>query len=211
MSKQNAPQVRIPFRRVAAPPVVPACLPGYASCHAADRPRLAYTRRRPHANQESCCTTPPFPGIPVHAVSMRRCANGVPCNCMPLSRSILAWLCGVLMLISGMPLGAQVACEHDAPAVHGGVVAGCCDVRCCCCQRSGDQKTCHCDKGEHPAPQPAAPAPHQEQATEPKSTWRPLPPATLPACEPQILEDAGLPIGLLPQLSRQKALSVWLC
>lgn len=123
-------------------------------------------------------------------------------------RPILAWLCSALMLFAGIRLQEQSTCARE-PA--GKVTGACCVSACRCCQQPNGASACACDHGRHPRPQPTAPAPHPEQAIEPQPDQPPMLGDAEPEPASRWQVEAGLPIGLLPQISRQKALSIWLC
>lgn len=133
---------------------------------------------------------------------------------MSSSRPFLIWLCCALVLWTGVPLPAQTACNSvdRAASVSGDVAEACCVDRCdCCSQVDGLVGKCDCGR-QLPEREPATPTRCSPQFAIPAPAW-PCPSAVVvpqPSNRGRGMAVA-VPIGLLPRISRQKALSVWNC
>ncbi|MCB9884100.1 MAG: hypothetical protein H6838_01340 [Planctomycetes bacterium] len=146
---------------------------------------------------------------------------------MTRPRPFLIWLCCVLVLWAGLPLPGQGAddsatqrsCQREqsvasavtaTPVVEREAAPHCCGAECHCLERGGVERACDC-KSPRPEPAPVAPAPRLVQALlldEPTAwTTCSLPPVPQPERVGAVRPTAGL----LPHVSRQKALSVWNC
>jgi len=143
--------------------------------------------------------------------------GGLPASRRAMTRSpFLVWLCCALTLVLGLPVRGQATCGGDGNAAANATATApatpsCCLVDCHCGHAVDAAAACDCGDQRAPAPEPAAPAPHQEPATTPEPLALPAFAVPAPASAPRLRAAAGLPIGLLPHVSRQKALSVWSC
>ena len=126
----------------------------------------------------------------------------------PLRRCLL-WVCCALMLLAGAPAIPPAGCAADGYD-DAGESSGCCAAQCCCERPVEHADTCPCRDTRHPAPVPPTSGPRLDAAVPPEPHHQPRH-EHAPRAPPVAVVHAGLPIGLLPRISRQKALSVWRC
>lgn len=125
---------------------------------------------------------------------------------MTACRSFLVWLCCALVVLASAPRHGKAACERRAAGAP-----SCCGEHCHCGDAPGSADACDCGGTRAPAREPVAPAPPVGKLLAPAPSWQPLQPVVEPEPRPAPHAEPGLPIGLLPRVSRQKALSVWRC
>lgn len=130
----------------------------------------------------------------------------------------LIWLCCALTLVVGLPVRGQAPCRagKDAPTSLSATSSegrSCCLTDCHCGHEVDRTAACGCEDERSPTPAPAAAGPRPEQAQEPEPLWLPKLTSRQCACDhaPRLRTDVGVAVGLLPHVSRQKALSVWSC
>lgn len=128
---------------------------------------------------------------------------------MSHSRTFLIWLCSALTSVAGVRVEVQAPCNQAG--VRGVEQPSCCLTDCACGHGADSAPQCDCDREQAPAREPALPAPRPEQPLAPEPSDMPVlaTPVHHPSPHPRVA--AGLPIGLLPLVSRQEALSVWSC
>lgn len=134
---------------------------------------------------------------------------------MSRSHQFVTWLCCLLVLWTGVPLRSHSPCDDVAAGtalevVQAGEARSCCSFDCHCCERDGGVQACECRSGD-PTPNPAATPPHTEPIALPEAGDVPKRQEVVPPPRLQPCLATTLPIGLLPRVSRQKALSVWNC